>query len=125
MKIERFLKEINGNIKDLDDDLKAEFALIKDTKDLRKSDLDMKKVLCKSFRVGQQNGYKHVIREYEENNCLIELKESLELSVKNKEFILSAAFRLDNEDSQFIKMQEQGMKSSYEFVIYMLGNIEQ
>ena len=124
MLLERLLKEIKGNIKDLDDDLKAEFSIVKDVKDLMKSDLDMKKVLCKSFRVGQQNGYKHVIREYEDNNCLIELKESLELSVKNKEFILSAAFKLDNEDSQFIKMQEQGMKSSYEFVIYMLGKID-
>ena len=121
MTLERFWREVEGSIKDLKDDLKAEFAILKDVKDLNKSDLEMKKVLCKAFRDGQISGFNHVKREYKDLGMdLKELAESLKWSVKHKELALKSAFALDASDAQFIKMMEQGKKTSYEYVLLML-----
>lgn len=125
MKLERFWREIEGSIKDLEDDIKADFALIQDVKNLDKNDLEMKKVLCKCFREGQVSGFNHVKREYKDLNCdLRELHDSLKWSVKHKELALKSAFALDNSDTQFIKMMEQGKKTSYEYVMMLLDEVE-
>lgn len=125
MTLERFWREIEGSIKDLQDDLKAEFALTKCTKDLNKSDLAMKKVLCKTYREGQVSGFNHVRREYRELNFdLKELEHSLKLTIKHKEIILNGAFNLDSTDTEYLKIIEQGMKASYEYVLYLLGEID-
>lgn len=121
MNLERFWKEIEGSIKDLQDDLKAEFAIIQQVKDLEKSDLEMKMVLCKAFREGQISGFNHVKREYKELNMdLVELEVSLKMSIRHKEIALKQAFLLDACDTQFIKMMEQGKKTSYEYVVFLL-----
>lgn len=128
-----FIRELKGSIKDLKKEMSV-IDIYSNVKDIKKDDLAQTLLKDEAWREAQIEGFENVLREFkefksntdefQESHYLDELHISLQLSIIRNDINLKAAFTLDNDDTQLLKLREQGYKCSYEFAIHMLECME-